>query len=107
MHQIELIDVETQRKNQPNHREINKYKSKFVRSQRRNTQYIKTSFLVNEEIEGQRVKGLFVTKFPGSTIVADKPSKGIEKDLNIKLSRHVKPCNIGVNSIADIPISSH
>jgi hypothetical protein len=98
VHQKELIEMEANKRIQPDHREINKYKSKFVRSQRRNSQYIKTSFLVDEEIEGQKVRGLFVAKFPGSSINPNKPSKN-EKKVDIKLSRHVKPLNIGVNDI--------
>ena len=50
-------------------------------------------------LEGYKVKGLFIATFPGEPIKKNKPFKEKDKEVKIKLSRHVKPSNIGINDI--------
>src|SRR5688572_27359744 len=100
VHGKEIIITPKNKSVQPNHREINKQRSKFVRSYRRNTQYVKSSLLVDEEIEGQHVKGLFTAKIFTSPLNPNKPVKEKDKETSIKLSKiHVKPINIGIQDL--------
>ena len=99
-HGKEIITTPKNKSVQPNHRKINKQQSKFVRSYRRNTQYVKSSLLVDEEIEGQPIKGLFTAKIFTSPLNPNKPVKEKDKETSIKLSKiHVKPINIGIQDL--------
>ena len=64
MHQHEQITKPPQvLSTRLDHRQLNSHKSKFVRSNRRNVQYIKSSLLYEDEILGVPVHGLIVAKF--------------------------------------------
>src|ERR1051326_1044994 len=81
------------------HRQLNSHKSKFVRSNRRNVQYIKSSLLYEDEILGVPVNGLIVTKIFNGKINPKKPVKRDKEDIQIYLSKHVKARNIGINDV--------
>ena len=100
MHGKEIITTPKNKSVQPNHKKINKQRSKFVRSYRRNTQYVKLSLLADEEIKGQPVKDLFTAKIFTSPLNPNKPVKEKDKETSIKLSKiHVKPINIGIQDL--------
>src|SRR5947207_1705069 len=81
------------------HRQLNSHKSKFVRSNRRNVQYIKSSLLYEDEILGVPVHGLIVAKIFNGKLNSKKPIKRDKKDIQIYLSKHVKAQNIGINDV--------
>ena len=100
MHQREIITkpprVLTARLD---HRQLNSNKSKFVKSNRRNVQYIKSSLLYEEEILGVPVQGLIVAKIFQGKINPKKLMKKDNDNIQIRLSRHIKARNLGINDI--------
>ena len=100
MHQREIITKPPQALSaRLDHKQLNSYKSKFVRSQRRNVQYIKSSLLYEEEIQGVPVRGLIVAKIFNGKLNPKKPMKKDKDDIQIYLSKHVKARNLGINDI--------
>src|SRR5256884_7774284 len=81
------------------HRQLNSNKSKFVSSNSRNVQYIKSSLLYEEEILGVPVQGLIVAKIFNGKINPKKPMKKNNDDIQIRLFRHMKAQNLGINDI--------
>ena len=81
------------------HRQLNSHKSKFVRSNRRNVQYIKSSLLYEDEILGVPIHGLIVAKIFNGKINPKKLIKRDKEDIQIYLSKHVKARNIGINDV--------
>ena len=81
------------------HRKLNSHKSKFVRSNRCNIQYIKSSLLYEEKILGVSVQGLVIAKVFTGKLNLKKPMKRNNEDVQIYLSRHVKARNLGINDI--------
>jgi len=82
-----------------NHRQLNSHKSKFVRSNRRNVQYIKSSLLYEDEILGVLVHGLIVAKIFNGKLNPKKLIKRDKEDIQIYLSKHVKARNIEINDV--------
>jgi len=66
---------------------------------RRNVQYIKSSLLYEEEILGVPVQGLIVAKIFNGKINPKKLMKKDNDDIQIRLSRHMKAQNLGINDI--------
>ena len=100
MHQRELLTKPPQALSaRLDHRKLNSHKSKFVRSNRRNVQYIKSSLLYEDEILGVPVHGLIVAKIFNGKINPKKPIKRDKEDIQIYLTKHVKAKNIGINDI--------
>ena len=81
------------------HRQLNSHKSKFVRSNRRNVQYIKSSLLYENEILGVPVHGLIVAKIFNGKLNPKKLIKRDKEDIQIYLFKHVKAQNIGINDV--------
>ena len=100
MHQRELLTKPPQALSvRLDHRKLNSHKSKFVRSNRCNVQYIKSSLLYEEEILGVPVQGLVIAKVFTGKLNPKKPMKRNNEDVQIYLSRHVKARNLGINDI--------
>src|SRR5436190_19708192 len=94
IHQRELLTKPPQTLSvRLNHRKLNSHKSKFVRSNRCNVQYIKSSLLYEEEILGVPVQGLIIAKVFTRKLNLKKPMKRNNEDIQIYLSRHVKAQN--------------
>ena len=56
--------------------------------------------MIDKEVEGQPVKGLFTAKIFTGPLNPKKPVKEKDKETVIKLSKvHVKPINIGVQDL--------
>ena len=80
MHQRELLTKPPQALSaRLDHRKLNSHKSKFVRSNRCNIQYIKSSLLYEEEILGVPVQGLVIAKVFTRKLNPKKPMKKIMK----------------------------
>ena len=80
MHQRELLTKPPQAFSaRLDHRKLNSHKSKFVRSNRRNVQYIKSSLLYEDEILGVPVHRLIVAKIFNGKLNSKKPIKGTKK----------------------------
>ena len=100
MHQRELITKPSRALSaRLDHRQLNSNKSKFVRSNRHNIQYIKSSLLYKEEILGVPVRGLIVAKIFNGKINEKRPINRDKNDIQLHLSRHVKARNLGINDI--------
>ena len=100
MHQRELLTKPPQALlARLDHRKLNSHKSKFVRSNRCNIQYIKSSLLYEEEILGVPVQGLVIAKVFTGKLNPKKPMKRNNEDVQIYLSRHVKARNLRINDI--------
>jgi hypothetical protein len=100
MHQREQITKPPQALSaRLDHRQLNSHKSKFVRSNRRNVQYIKSSLLYEDEILGVPVHGLIVAKIFNGKLNPKKPVKRDKEDIQIYLSKHVKARNLGINDV--------
>ncbi len=100
MHQREIITKPPKALSaRLDHRQLNSNKSKFVKSNRRNVQYIKSSLLYEEEILGVPVQGLIVAKIFNGKINPKKLMKKDNDDIQIRLSRHMKARNLGINDI--------
>ena len=81
------------------HRQLNSHKSKFVRSNRRNVQYIKSSLLYEDEILGVPVHGLIIAKIFNGKFNPKKLIKRDKEDIQIYLSKYMKARNIGINDV--------
>src|SRR5881227_2956439 len=81
------------------HRHLNSHKLKFVRSNRCNMQYIKSSLLYEDEILGVPVHGLIVAKIFNRKLNPKKLIKRDKEDIQIYLSKHMKAKNIGINDV--------
>jgi len=100
MHQRELLTKPSQALSaRLDHKKLNSHKSKFVRSNRCNVQYIKSSLLYEEEILGVPVQGLVIVKVFTGKLNLKKPMKRNNEDVQIYLSRYVKARNLGINDI--------
>jgi hypothetical protein len=100
MHQREQITKPPQALSaRLDHRQLNSHKSKFVSSNRRNVQYIKSSLLYEDEILGVPVHGLIIAKIFNGKLNPKKPVKRDKEDIQIYLSKHVKTRNLGINDV--------
>src|SRR5437868_129751 len=100
MHQRELLTKPSQALSvRLDHRKLNSHKLKFVRSNRCNVQYIKSSLLYEEEILGVPVQGLIIAKVFTGKLNLKKPMKRNNEDIQIYLSRIVKARNLEINDI--------
>src|SRR4051794_36396495 len=88
MHQYEQITKPPQSlSTRLDYRQLNSHKSKFVRSNRHNVQYIKSSLLYKDEILGVPVHGLNIAKIFNGKLNPKKLIKRDKEDIQIYLSK--------------------